>query len=261
VTRRRIEGSRAVVTGASSGIGRAIARELGRQGADLVLVARRRDRLEQVADEIRSDGRRVEAVVGDVTDPALRARVLERAQTVLGGQDILVNNAAVAALGRFQDADPGRLRQIFEVNFFALVELTRDALPLLTQGHSPIIVNMGSILGHVAIPHLSEYCAAKFAVRGFSEALRAELHGCGVDVLIVSPATVETEIWERMLEETAPTAWRARRGLTPESVAAATVKAIRRGRREVLPGMTTKMLNVINRLCPAAVAWTTARRH
>jgi short-subunit dehydrogenase len=261
VTRRRIEGSRAVVTGASSGIGRAIARELGRQGADLVLVARREDRLQQVAEEIRGGGRRVEVVAGDVTDPAVRTQVLQRARSVLGGQDILVNNAAVAALGRFQDADPGRLRRIFEVSFFALVELTRDALPLLMQGRAPIIVNIGSILGHMAIPHLSEYCAAKYAVRGFSEALRAELHSCGVDVLVVSPATVETEIWERMIEETAPTAWRARRGLTPEAVATATVKAMRRGRREVLPGWTPKLLNFINRVCPAVVAWSTARRH
>jgi short-subunit dehydrogenase len=261
LTRRDISNSRAIVTGASSGIGRAIAVELARQGADVVIGARRQERLEQLATEVRRLGRRAEIVAGDVTDALVRQALLDCAQQQLGGLDILVNNAGVAALGRFEDANPDRLQQIFEVDFFSLVELTRAALPLLKCGRRPLVVNVGSILGHVAIPHLSEYCAAKFAVRGFSEALRAELHGSGVGVLVVSPATVETEIWERMLEETAPTAWRAPRGLTPEAVAAATARAIRRGGREVFPGLEAKAFNFLNRLCPSVVAWVLERRH
>lgn len=260
MTRRTIANSRAVVTGASSGIGRAIAVELARQGADLVLVARRPQRLETLAAEIRALGRQAEFVAGDVTDAGVRQAVLERAASRWDALDILVNNAGVAATGRFEDARPDRLRQIFEVNFFSLVEGTRAALPLLRRGRRPIVVNMGSILGHVAIPHLSEYCAAKFAVRGFSESLRAELHGHGVDLLLVSPATVETEIWERMLEETAPTAWRSSRGLTPQAVAAATLRGIRRGRREVLPGVEAKAFHLLYRLCPSLVAWVLERR-
>lgn len=258
--RRDIANSRAIVTGASSGIGCAVARELARQGADLVIAARRLDRLEDLAAEIRGLGRRAEVVAGDVTDGGVRSSLLERAERVFGGLDILVNNAGVAALGRFEDANPDRLRQIFEVNFFSLVELTRAALPVLKRGRRPIVVNIGSILGHVAIPHLSEYSAAKFAVRGFSDALRAELHGSGVDVLLVSPATVETEIWERMLEATAPTAWRSSRGLTPAAVATATVRAIRHGRREVLPGLEAKIFHLIHRAWPSVVAWALARR-
>ena len=261
MTRRRIEDSRAIVTGASSGIGRAIAVELARHGADLVISARRRERLEQVAAEIAGSGRRAEIVAGDLTDAHVRQAVLARAEQEFGGLDILVNSAGVAALGPFEDANPDRLRQIFELDFFSLVELTRAALPVLRRGRKPIVVNIGSILGRVAVPHLSEYSAAKFAVRGFTDALRAELHGSGVDVLLVSPATVETEIWERMLEETAPTAWRAPRGLTPAAVATATVRAIRRGRREVLPGLEAKAFDLVNRFCPALVAWTLARRH
>jgi len=249
------------VTGASSGIGRALALELAGRGADVIISARRQERLESLAAEIRAVGRRAEFVVGDLTDARVRQAVLDAANQHLGGLDLLVNNAGVAALGPFEDANPDRLRQIFEVNFFSLVELTRAALPLLKRGRRPLVVNVGSILGHVAIPHLSEYCAAKFAVRGFSDALRAELHGRGVDVLLVSPATVETEIWERMLEETAPTAWRSPRGLTPEAVAVATVRAIRSNRREVLPGLEAKAFNLVQRLCPSLVAWVLARRH
>ena len=261
MTRRKIADSRAIVTGASSGIGRAIALELARFGAELVISARRRERLEQVAAEIRSLGRRAEIVAGDLTDANVRQALLACAEQKLGGLDMLVNNAGVAALGPFEDANPGRLRQIFELNFFSLVELTRAALPVLKRGRKPIVVNIGSIVGRVAVPHLSEYSAAKFAVRGFSDALRAELHGRGVDVLLVSPATVETEIWERMLEETAPTVWRAPRGLTPAAVATATVRAIRRGRREVLPGLEAKAFDLVNRFCPGLVAWTLARWH
>ena len=92
-----------------------------------------------------------------------------------GGLDLLVNNAGIGAQGRFAEADPARLRQIMEVNFFAPAEMTRAALPLLKQGRRPMIVNIGSILGHRGIPGTSEYCASKFAVQGFSESLRAEL--------------------------------------------------------------------------------------
>lgn len=261
MSRREIASSRGIVTGASSGIGRAIATELARQGADLVITARRQERLETLAAEIRALGRRAEIVAGDLTQVQVRQAVLDRAESQLGGLDILVNNAGVAALGRFEDARPDRLRQIFEVNFFSLVELTRAALPLLRLGSKPIAVNIGSILGHVAIPHLSEYCAAKFAVRGFSEALRAELHGHGVDLLLVSPATVETEIWERMLQQTAATAWRSPRGQSPAAVAVATVRAICRGRREVLPGWEAKAFHWLHRLCPSLVAWALERRH
>ena len=223
--------------------------------------ARRADRLQEVAAEIESLGRRVAVVPGDVTDPAVRQLALQTAADRLGGLDILVNNAGIAALGRLETARPERLRQIFEVNVFALIELTRAALPLLKQGRQPIVANVGSILGHLGIANMTEYCEAKFAVRGFSEALRAELHPEGIDVLVVSPATVETEIWERMIEETQQTAWRARRGATPAYVARQAVRGIRRGRREVVPGWLTRATILANRLWPDVVGWLTARRH
>ena len=89
-----------------------------------------------------------------------------------------------------------------EVNFFALVEMTRAALPLLKLGRQPIMVNISSILGHRGVPHMSEYCASKFAVQGFSEAIRAEFARLGIDVLVVSPGTTETEFFDRAIEHT-----------------------------------------------------------
>src|SRR5208282_4823696 len=155
MARRTIQGSRAIVTGASSGIGRAVALELARQGGNVVCLARREDRLQALAEEIQSLGGRVACVAGDVTDPAARARAIEAAQAHFGGLDILVNNAGVGAIGPFATADPERVRRVMEVNFFALVEMTRLALPILRQGNRPIVVNVSSILGHRGVPYNS----------------------------------------------------------------------------------------------------------
>jgi len=234
--------------------------ELGREGTDVVAVARRADRLEAVARDVEALGARAEAVVGDITDPKTRQSAIDCANDKFGGLDVLVNNAGISGMGRFEDASQDRLRQVFEVNLFALIEMTRIALPLLKQGNNPIIVNVGSILGHIALPNLSEYSASKFAVRGFSNALRAELRSTGIGVLVVSPATVETEIWERMIEETGRTSWRARRGATPEFVAKKTVRAMRRGCREIFPGASTRIVQRANRLFPSLVARVIERR-
>ena len=120
--KRDIQGSRAIVTGASSGIGRALAVELARQGARVVVTARREERLRELVARIKADGGEVEAVVGDVTDPAIRKRLIDAALTRFGGLDILVNNAGAGAMGRFEDADPQRARRLMEVNFFAPIE-------------------------------------------------------------------------------------------------------------------------------------------
>ena len=116
---RSIAGSRSLVTGASGGIGRAIALELSRQSSSILLVARRAVALEQLAAEIRSAGGRAEMVAGDITEAAVRRAALDRAHQAFGGLDILVNNAGRGAMGRFADASPERLRQVFELNFFA----------------------------------------------------------------------------------------------------------------------------------------------
>ncbi len=250
MARREIEGKAAIVTGASSGIGRALCVELARQGARVVAAARRADRLRQLADEIAAFGDRVETVAGDVTDPATRQALLDAAESRFGGLAILVNNAGIGALGRFEDADPARLRRIMEVNFFALVEMTRLALPLLKRAEKPIVVNVGSILGHRAVPFSSEYCASKFAVRGFSESLRIELVRHGIDVLLVSPGSTETEFSDHVLQRTENANWPKHGLVSAEHVARKTVQAIRRGSREIIPSGWGRLVCFLNRLSP-----------
>ena len=257
--KRELNNCRAIVTGASSGIGREVAVELARNGVGIVAVARREERLRELAERIVALGGRVETVAGDITDPRTRQQAMDAAESKFGGLDILVNNAGVGAMGLFQDADPQRVRRVMEVNFFALVEMTRLALPLLKQGRNPILVNVSSILGHRGVPHSSEYSASKFAVQGFSESIRAEFTRLGIDVLVVSPGTTETEFFDRVIERTAEPTWPQHKPVSAASVAQAMVEAIRRGRHEIIPYRWGKVLCWLNRLSPRLVDGLMAR--
>jgi short-subunit dehydrogenase len=253
MARRRIEGCRAIVTGASSGIGAAIAIALARGGADSILLARREQSLQQLSERISRLGRKAHVLAGDVTDSATRRAALELARETWGGLDLLINNAGISAHGRFATASPDRLRRIMEVNFFAAAEFIREAVPLLEQGRQPMVVNIGSIIGHRGIPRNSEYCASKFALHGLSEAIRPELAQLGIDLLVVSPGPTETELFDNLLEKDDELAWTDRRGKPADAVAQETVQAIRRGRSEIIPSWRGRGLVWLNRLAPRLV--------
>jgi short-subunit dehydrogenase len=250
MSRREIKGSRILITGASSGIGRAVSLELARGGAEVVAVARREDRLKLLAEEAAKSGVRIETITGDITEPECRQRAIDAMVTHFNGLDILINNAGVGAMGLFEHADPARVRRVFEVNFFALVELTRLALPLLQKGVRPMVVNVSSILGHRAVPHSSEYSASKFAVQGFSEAIRAEFTRHAIDVMVVSPGTTDTEFFDSVLERTGEPAWPKHTPISSEEVARRIVKGIRQGKHEIIPYFPGKLLCWLNRLSP-----------
>jgi short-subunit dehydrogenase len=238
------------VTGASSGIGREIALELARQGAQVVVTARRKERLRELAEQITADGGEIRYVAGDITDPAVQQKVIETAQAEFGGLDVLVNNAGVGAMGKFEHADPGRARAVMELNFFALVEMTRRAFSLLRQGTNPIVVNVSSILGLRGVPYSSEYSASKFAVEGFSQAIRSEFAPHKIDVLVVNPGTTETEFFDKVIEKTGEPSWPEHAAVTPAHVARKTVRAIRRGKHTIIPYFWGKVLIWLQRLSP-----------
>jgi short-subunit dehydrogenase len=259
MARRTIQGCRGILTGASSGIGRALAGELVRGGARLVLISRRADRLEQLAATLAGASGRVEIVAGDVTQDDVRRRALERAAESFGGLDLLVNNAGSGAMGLFVDASPERLRQIMEINFFAPAEMIRLALPMLEQGNKPMVVNVGSVLGHRGVPYCSEYCASKFALHGLGESLRAEFARLKIDLLTVSPARTATEFFEQAVNPHL-TQWPAVKGISPEIVARKTVRAIRQGRHEVVITASGKLLVWASRLFPRVMDAALARK-
>ena len=169
------KGAVAVVTGASSGIGRCLCRLLVQSGAPVVAVARRADRLHDLESVRRhSLGWAMISLAGDITQPSVREEIVNTAHRVRGGSlDLLVNNAGIGAIGPFAEATPDRLRRVMEVNFFAPVELTRLLLPSLRRGSAPVICNISSVLGHRAVPNKSEYCASKFALHGWSDSLKS----------------------------------------------------------------------------------------
>lgn len=251
MAKRDLSGARAIVTGASSGIGRELARRLVQSGSHVLATARRADRLESLSGELSSAAGRLEILIGDITCGRLRQQLVATAIESFGGLDLLVNNAGLGGIGRFDEATEERLRQIMEVNFFAPLELIRVALPSLKQGTKPLIANVGSVLGHRAVPLKSEYCASKFALHGFSDALRAELVGCGVDVMLASPSTTSSEFFDQVVETNSDLKGLKRSAASPERVARQIVSAIRRGRQEVILSASGKALVWFDRLFPS----------
>jgi short-subunit dehydrogenase len=258
--RRTIAGSRMLITGASQGIGRALALAAARRGARVLAAARSDELLSQLADEAHAAGGTLEVVRADVTSAEDRQRMADAALRHFGGLDVLVNNAGIGATGHFAECGPERLRAIMEVNFFGLTETTRVCLPLLRQGHRPAIVNISSIAGKRGIPARSEYSASKFAVQGFSEALRAEMARFGIDVLVVSPGLTQTNFSQNMLEQKARLQMDHMRGMTAEDVAAAALGAIERGSNEVCLTLQGRLIVLVSRFFPRLADRIAARR-
>jgi 3-hydroxy acid dehydrogenase / malonic semialdehyde reductase len=179
-----LSGRTVVVTGASEGIGRATALELARVGARVVAAARSEERLDELTGE--ATGQVVPMAV-DVTMRADRARLLEAAAE----PDALVNNAGMAWLGAVEEMTDADLHRLFDLNVLALIDLTREALPGMLARRRGHVVNVGSVLGYVAGPPLAVYAATKSAVQGFTDGLRRELLGRGVDVTLVTPGAVQ----------------------------------------------------------------------
>lgn len=239
----------AIVTGASSGIGRCLCELLVDRGANVVAVARRGERLEPLA--ARPAAGKLIPVVGDITEDAVRDTIVAAAANRRGGEiDLLVNNAGIGAIGPFADASPTRLREVMEVNFFAPAELTRLCLPHLRRGRAAVICNIGSVLGHRAVPMKSEYCASKFALHGWSDSLRAELASEGIQVTIVSPSTTRSEFFDSLVDSGAGHSSQRLGSWSPERVARTTFAAIQRRKSEVICSLGGKALVYADRLAP-----------
>jgi NADP-dependent 3-hydroxy acid dehydrogenase YdfG len=189
-----LRGRKALITGASSGIGEAVALAMVAEGAGVALGARRKDRLDALASRIQADGGTAVAVEADITDEEQAQRLVEGAHAELGGLDCLVNNAGVMLLGPLQGADPGDWRTMIEVNCLGLVYCTHYALPLLRDGGGGDVVNVSSVAGRVASLGSGVYNMTKWGVVAYSESLRQEAAHIGVRVSCVEPGFVDTEL-------------------------------------------------------------------
>jgi short-subunit dehydrogenase len=221
-----------IVTGASSGIGRAAALEFARRGANLVIAARRAEPLEEVARECRAVGVRCTPVVADVT----KREDCQHIVAAGGNVDVLVNNAGFATFDPIENAKPEDLEAMMQTNYFGMVWCTQAVLPQMLARGAGTIVNVSSIAGVMGYARMGGYCATKFAIIGFSEALRDEVLGRGVRVALVCPGTTNTEFFVKAERGKMPGASRLILAVKPERVARAIVGAAEDGKyRRILP--------------------------
>ena len=244
----KIQGARILITGGSGGIGRALANTLAAGGANLILVGRNAEKLQQTCRAITAQGGRATALVFDLAQPAGHAQLLADAKQAMGGLDILVNNAGVADFCEFATQTPQAISAAVSANLSAPLLLTRAALPDMLQARRGQIVKMGSGFGGIGFPHFAVYSATKFAIRGFSEALRRELADSGVVVTYVAPRGVRTDLnspaWMRVAAQTKVAMD------TPEVVATFIAQAIARDAKEASFGTPERIFAKLNGLLP-----------
>jgi short-subunit dehydrogenase len=262
--RSELRGAAVVITGASSGIGRVTARRFAEEGASLVLVARRARMLEEAADECRARGVDAVAVPGDVAEPADMQRAADEAMRRFGAIDVWVNNAGVMMFGRFEDTPMDDFRRVLETNLFGVVNGTRAALPYMIRRNKGVIINNASIVGHLGQPYSAAYVTSKFAVRGFTVALRQELSDRpGINVCAVLPSSIDTPLWQHAANYTGRALRAFRPASDPAIVADAIVSLAERPRREVVVGAVGKAMVFQHRFFPDAterlMSWSTKR--
>jgi short-subunit dehydrogenase len=258
-----ISGSAVAVTGAASGIGRALALELAARGADLAIADRDEAGLAAVAAELGKSGRKVTTHRVDVSDPADIEAFAKAATAAHPALNIVINNAGVALLGQFSEIDQSQFEWLMNINFWGVVHGTRAFLPQLASRKAAHIVNISSIFGIIAPPGQTAYCAAKFAVRGFSESLRHELTlaNSPVKVSVVHPGGIKTNIVRNMRTGTGVTD-NARRSesierfdnefakTTAQDAAKTIIAGIEKNAPRILIGGDARFLDLLQRFRP-----------
>jgi short-subunit dehydrogenase len=249
----------ALITGASAGIGRATARELATRGHGLVLVARRKERLDELARELADEhGVRAKAIACDLADP--EARDVLKGQIAELGLDveILVNNAGFATGGPFHESDPARELEQVRLLVEAVVALSSAFIPAMVERGRGGVLNVASTAGMQPMPYSAGYAAAKAYVLSFSEALHQELRGRGVTVTVLAPGPVTTDFWQ-------VAGWEVKGGqsfekafprpamISAEQAARAGVEGLAAGQRVVVPGLPMRTVMLASRYIPHAV--------
>ena len=247
----KISGSTVLITGPCGGIGGAIAQQLAARGASLILVDRDGDKLQLVAAELRAAGTTVLPLAGDISQPGLPAQLVADALAQVGTIDILINCAGVQNFGFFAQEGAAATATLFNVNTIAPIALVNAVLPhMLAKGRGQI-VNLGSIFGSIGFPCFATYSASKFALRGFSEALRRELADTGIGVTYVAPRFTKTAFNRSVVTRMAD-ALKMNQD-EPEHVAANIVAAIENDGRDRYFGWPEKLFVRINSILPRLV--------
>jgi short-subunit dehydrogenase len=252
---RDLRGRVAVITGASAGIGKATAQALARAGSRVVLGARRHDRLEQVAEEIRASGGEAIPVVMDVAELSQVEALASRAVAAYGRLDLMVANAGIGYFARVEETPLEVVERLWRVNVLGTLHAIRAALPVMRrQGEGHIIV-VSSVAGKRGGPGSGVYAATKFAQVGLCEALRVELAGSGIAVSVICPVGTSTEFFEAAVALGGLRVGPMGPVQTAERVAAAIVRCARRPRPELIVYPPARLLVILNALAPRLVDW------
>jgi 3-dehydrosphinganine reductase len=257
--RGSFRGRRALVTGGSSGIGRALALALVRDGAHVGILARGHERLAAVRHELvqaAHPGQRVAAVAADVADAAETQRAVAECATALGGLDLLVNDAGIALARRAADTSLADYRRVLEVDFLGAVHVTEAALPQLLAAGRAALVNVSSLAALLPIAGYAAYAPAKAALTAWSEVLRQELAPRGIRVSVVFPPDTDTpQLAEENREK--PPETRALAGgaglLSAEAVADSILRGVARGQATIVPGTSARAVTTLARWFPGIV--------
>lgn len=245
-----------LVTGASSGIGEALALEYARRGRDVALLARRENRLDGVADRIRQLGRRAVPIRCDVREDASVQEAVARAVEAFGRIDIAIANAGFGVSGRFERLTLDDYRRQFETNVFGVLRTVQHVLPFLARTRGRLAI-MGSVAGYVAAVGMSPYAMSKFAVRGLADSLREDVRGRGVSVTLISPGFVDSEIRrvdrEGVFRDTAPEPVPAWLRVSTPVAARTIVRAIDRRRPEAVITAHGKAMVLLARHAPWSI--------
>ncbi len=238
-------GRRVLITGASSGVGAATAEAFALAGADVVLLARRREGLEVVAGTVRSHGRTAHVICADVTDRAAVEAAVAGAEQALGGLDVVVSNAAGMLYGEFTEVAPEDFDRTIATTFTGAVDLIRASLAPLERTRGSIVV-VGSIMARVPLPTFTGYTAAKHALRGFVNTLRIELRrsGSAVSISMVHPGGVDTPLWDHLSSANPNLARNPPDLYSPETIADAIVACAIRPRAEFTVGGEARLMEM-----------------
>ena len=237
-----------IVTGGGRGIGRAVAMEFAAQGAHLVLAGRRMDALETTARECHQSGAKADIVSCDVAKDEDLHELIRHALTISGRIDVLVNNAGVVSGGRLDEIPGDDIGRMVGVNIWAPIRLSQIVLPHMREAKRGTIVNVSSVAGRVGLPFYATYCASKFAMRGFSEALRREVARDGIQVTAVYPGPTATDLMENVETDGLPLSI-----ATAQQVSQAIVRGVRWKQNEVFIGIGESIMSRWNDLMPWTV--------
>ncbi len=245
-------GCTALITGASSGIGAEMARQLAPHARALILVARRADRLETLKAELERSGMEIQCHAADLGDAAQVERVLDAIETSGTRVDFLINNAGLGDHGLFEDSEWKRVQAMLDVNIAALTRLTHALLPGIIRSGRGAILNVSSIAGYLPMPKMAVYAASKAYVTSFTEALRGELRGTGVLVSALCPGPVETEFGLRAKrageDDALPAPDFLKRPV--EQIVRDGLRGLDRGRARTIPGLPLAVMMFLTALVP-----------